>query len=276
MRSLALLCVLMMAGLQACTAARHDGSGSAAGSTAAARREAPLFEGLSDLHHPITTKSEEAQKYFDQGLRLCYAFNHPEAVRSFQAATTRDPKCAMCYWGIAFALGSNINAPMPPENVKAAWDAVTKARELAAKATPAEQAYIGALATRYQPDPPADRAPLDRAYADEMRKVARAYPDDLDAQALYAEAVMDTMPWNYYLENGEPKAETVEAIAALESVLKRAPNHIGAIHFYIHAVEASSTPERAEAPADRLGALTPMAGPSRAHALAHLLPRRPL
>jgi tetratricopeptide (TPR) repeat protein len=229
-------------------------------SAASAARPAPLFSDLGNHHHAITTKSEMAQKYFDQGLTLAYGFNHAEAVRSFEAAVKHDPECAMCYWGMSFALGPNINAPMSPENMPAAWEALQKAKKHARGASKRERAYIDALATRYEKQPPADRSPLDGAFCDAMREVAGRYPDDLDAQAIFAESGMDTMAWDYYQKDGSPKPLTNEVIATLERILKADPNHIGAIHYYIHAVEASSTPERAEPYADRLGALCPGAG----------------
>lgn len=221
---------------------------------------APLFGDLGDHHVPITTSSALAQRYFDQGLTLAYAFNHAEAVRSFRQASRIDPSCAMCFWGEAYALGSNINAPMDPAAAPEAWNALQKARAVASGASPKEQALIEALSQRYAESPPADRAPLDRAYADAMREVARRHPEDDDVQTLFAESVMDTMPWNYYAADGSPKPETVEITGVLESTLARAPSHPGAIHFYIHAVEASSRPERAEAHADRLLGLVPGAG----------------
>jgi tetratricopeptide (TPR) repeat protein len=221
--------------------------------------KAPLFHDLGDHHYEITTDSPQAQRYFDQGLTLTYGFNHAEAVRSFREAARLDPDCAMCFWGEAYALGSNINAPMEPSAVPEAWSALQRARA-ASGASERERALIEALSRRYAENPPPDRAPLDRAYADAMRAVARAYPDDVDVQTLYAEAVMDTMPWNYYQADGSPKPEAAEIIAVLESVIARAPNHPGAIHYYIHAVEASSEPARAEAHADRLLGLVPGAG----------------
>jgi len=253
----AVACVLVSA-VAGCSAKSTEKPSDAA--AAASMPSAPLFTDLGSYHHEISTKSKTAQRYFDQGLTLCYAFNHAEAVRSFEAAAAADPKCAMCYWGASFALGTNINAPMAPENTKPAWEALKKAQANAKHASKHERAYIDALATRYADPAPADRHALDLAFADAMKKVAHNYPDDLDAVTIYAEATMDTMPWDYYQADGAPKPATKEAIAALESVMARDPNHIGAIHFYIHAVEASSTPERAEAPADRLGALVPGAG----------------
>ncbi len=221
---------------------------------------APLFNDLGNHHYSVTTNSELAQRYFDQGLRLCYAFNHQEAVRSFREAERLDPNCAMCFWGEAFALGANINKPMDDADVPVAWAAVQNARRTAASATSKEHALIDALAVRYSEQPVKDRAPLDLAYADAMRTVARAYPNDLDVQTLFAEALMDTMPWNYYEKDGSPKPATLEVVAALEGVMEREPLHPGALHFYIHAVEASATPGRAETPADRLLGLMPGAG----------------
>ena len=253
----AVACILVsvVAGCSAKSTDKPADSGAASGMPSA-----PLFSDLGSYHHAISTKSKAAQKYFDQGLTLSYAFNHAEAVRSFQAASAADPKCAMCYWGESFALGTNINAPMAPENAKPAWDALKKAQANAKHASKKERAYIDALAKRYAEVPPANRLPLDIAFADAMQKVAERYPDDLDAVTISAEATMDTMPWNYYEADGTPKPAAKVAIADLESVLARDPNHIGAIHFYIHAVEASSTPERAEPYADKLGALVPGAG----------------
>jgi tetratricopeptide (TPR) repeat protein len=223
-------------------------------------RLAPLLEGLGDYHFSVTTESPEAQQFFNQGLMLAYAFNHEEAIRSFREAARLDPDCAMCHWGAALALGPNINATMTDKAVPEAYEALQKALQLASKAGGKEQAYIQALAKRYAPEPVEDRSSLDRAYADAMREVAKAYPDDLDAATLFAEAVMDLMPWNYYAEDGQPKPETVEVVTTLESVLARNPDHPGAVHFYIHAVEASSTPERAESYADRLSPVMPGAG----------------
>jgi tetratricopeptide (TPR) repeat protein len=221
---------------------------------------APLYENLGNHRHAISTSSPEAQKYFDQGLTLSYAFNHAEAIRAFRQAAAIDPSCAMCYWGVAFALGPNINAPITEEAAKEAWSAIEQARSLASKASEKERAYINALAKRYAVDPKAERAPLDRAYADAMREVARRFPDDLDLATLFAQSLMDTAPWNYWEKDGSPRTFTPEVLAALESVLSRKPDHAGAIHLYIHAVEASSNPARAEPYADRLAALIPGAG----------------
>jgi tetratricopeptide (TPR) repeat protein len=220
---------------------------------------APLYENLGTFQFPITTSSPDAQRYFDQGMRLSYAFNHAEAIRAFRQAAAIDPQCAMCFWGVAYALGPNINAPITPEAARDAWAAIGQARQ-ASGASEKERAFIEALAKRYTADPNAERAPLDRAYAEAMRGLTKQYPDDLDAATMFAQSLMDTNPWNYWDVNGNPAAFTGDVLAALESVLKRNPNHIGAIHLYIHAVEASPDAKRAEPYADRLAALAPGAG----------------
>ncbi|MGH4008665.1 MAG: tetratricopeptide repeat protein [Pseudonocardiaceae bacterium] len=222
---------------------------------------APLFNDLGDHQHSITTTSMDAQRYFNQGLTLGFAFNHAEAERSFRYAAALDPQCAMCWWGVAFVLGPNLNAPMRSAAVAPAWEAVQKAQALAAKSAPREQAYIAAVAQRYVEKPPADRTPLDRAFANAMRDVSRQYPDDLDASTLFAEALMDLTPWNYYDDNAKAlRPETTEITTTLESVLRRDPKHPWAIHLYIHATEASDDPARAESYADTLGSLVPGAG----------------
>ena len=240
-----------------------------------ARAGAPLFEGMGDHHHPITTSSPWAQRYFDQGLVIDFAFNHAESVRSFRAAQTLDPLCAMCFWGEALALGPNINvtsngkAIMSDEAKTAAHLAIQKAIVLKDKANERERDYIDALAARYSADLAAPREPLDLAYADAMRALYQKYPEDDDAASLFAEALMTTMPWDYWLDETNPKPYTEEVLAALETVLARSPNHPMALHLYIHAVEASSTPERAEAAADRLQNLVPAAG-HLVHMPAHI------
>ncbi|MGB7248389.1 MAG: hypothetical protein WBC73_05575 [Phormidesmis sp.] len=222
---------------------------------------APLLENLGDHNHPVTTQEPLAQRYFNQGLVLAYGFNHAEAVRSFQAATVADPDCAMCHWGLAYALGPNINAAMETGDVPTAFDAIQTAQALSTteNLTEVEQAYIHAMAQRYSAEPVDDRSPLDRAFAQAAGKVAKAYPEDLDAQTLYAEALMDTMPWDYWLENGEPRPETTEVLNTLETVIDKNPNHAWALHLYIHAVE-KQRPELGIAAADRLGDLVPAAG----------------
>lgn len=221
----------------------------------------PLWKGLGDVTYKITTSNPLAQSYFDQGLRLAYAFNHDEARRAFRKAQKLDPDCAMCFWGEALVLGPNINLPMQDDAVAPAFAAAAKARMLAAKATPREQALIAALSTRYVRDPKADRVPLDAAYAAAMGKVAAQFPDDNEIGVLYAESVMDLSPWNYWQAGGNaPNPQSVPIVPALERVLARDPNHPGAIHYYIHAVEASDRPERAEPYADRLRGAVPGAG----------------
>ncbi len=220
---------------------------------------APLFDNLGNYHHPISTKSQLAQRYFDQGLILTYGFNHAEAERSFREAAKLDPNCAICNWGVAFVLGANINAAMTDEAVSPAWEALQKAQQLSDQANEKEKAYIQALAKRYSAKAVKDRESLNLTYANAMREVAKLYPDDLDAATLFADALMNTMPWNYWQKNGEPKPETQEVLQTLEAVLKRNPNHPGANHLYIHAVEAVK-PELAIAAADRLGNLVPASG----------------
>jgi tetratricopeptide (TPR) repeat protein len=223
--------------------------------------EPPLWDGLGPVSYKITTASAQAQTYFDQGLRLAYAFNHGEAQRAFRKAQKLDPECAMCFWGEALVLGPNINLPMQNDAVAPAFAASEKAQALAAKASPREQALIAALATRYAKEAPTDRAPLDAAYAAAMEKVVAQFPDDNDIAVLYAEAVMDLSPWNYWQPGGSaPNPQSAPIVPTLERVLARDPNHPGAIHYYIHAVEASDRPERGEAHADRLRGAIPGAG----------------
>jgi tetratricopeptide (TPR) repeat protein len=214
--------------------------------------DVPLFDGLGDHRFEITTDSPEAQAYFDQGLIFAYGFNHFEAVRSFEEAVRHDPDCAMCHWGIALALGPHINAPMDQAAAEPAHAAISRARELSGSATDREQAYIAALAERYAAEPPEDRGDLDRTYAEAMGRVAEDHPSDLDAWTLYAEALMNLVPWDYWAEDGSPRPETERLVAALERVLARDPRHAGAAHLYIHAMENSPTPEAAEAAADTL------------------------
>jgi tetratricopeptide (TPR) repeat protein len=223
--------------------------------------EPPMWTGLGSITYKITTANERAQAYFDQGLRLAYAFNHGEAERAFRTAQKLDPDCAMCFWGEALVLGPNINLPMQEDAIAPAFAAAQKAKALAAKAGPREQALIAALALRYGSDPKAARAPFDAAYAAEMAKVAAQFPDDDDIATLYAEAVMDLSPWNYWKPGGqEPNPQSTPIVPTLERVLARHPDHAGAIHLYIHAVEASDRPKRAEPYADRLRGAIPGAG----------------
>jgi tetratricopeptide (TPR) repeat protein len=221
----------------------------------------PLWDGLGSVSYKVGTSKPEAQAYFDQGLRLAYAFNHGEAQRAFRKAQKLDPSCAMCFWGEALVLGPNINLPMQEDAVQPAFAAVEKALALGAQASPREQGLIAALAKRYAQDPKADRAPLDAAYAAAMGKLAAEFPDDDEIAVLYAEAVMDLSPWNYWQPGGrEPNPQSAPIVPTLERVLARHPDHPGAIHFYIHAVEASDRPQRAEPYADRLRGAIPAAG----------------
>jgi tetratricopeptide (TPR) repeat protein len=223
--------------------------------------EPPMWAGLGAITYKITTANERAQAYFDQGLRLAYAFNHSEAQRAFRMAQKLDPDCAMCFWGEALVLGPNINLPMQEDAIAPAFAAAQKAKALAAKAGPREQALIAALAARYGSDPKAARAPFDAAYAAEMAKVTAQFPDDDEIATLYAESVMDLSPWDYWQPGGqEPNPQSTPIVPTLERVLARNPNHPGAIHFYIHAVEASDRPKRAEPYADRLRGAIPGAG----------------
>ncbi len=225
-----------------------------------APKKATLMSGLGDLHHPVSTSNPEAQKFFDQGMRLIYAFNHEEAAGSFERAAELDPKMAMAYWGLAEAVGPNYNDPADPDRYKKAHDAIAKAESLAANASRSEKAYIAAMALRFPADPAADHRLAAERYRNAMGDVVTQFPDDLDAATLFAEAGMDLHPWGLWRKDGTPEGGTEDIIAALESVLKRDPNHMGAIHYYIHAVEASPNPERALAAANRLAALAPAAG----------------
>jgi tetratricopeptide (TPR) repeat protein len=226
----------------------------------------PLWDGLGTLSHKITTSDPQAQAYFDQGLRLAYGFNHDEALRAFREAQHRDPDCAMCFWGEALVLGPNINLAMPEDAVAPAYAAARKAQALAASSsknpvTANERALIDALTTRYAPDAKANRSVLDAAYAAAMGEVMRQFPDDDDIAVLYAEAVMDLSPWDYWKPGGaEPRPQSAPIVPTLERVLARNPNHPGALHYYIHTVEASDRPGRAEGAADRLRGALPGAG----------------
>lgn len=226
-----------------------------------AESEPPLWDNLGTLHYPVTTSGALAQRYFDQGLRLTYAFNHTEARRAFRQAQRLDPRCALCYWGEALVLGPNINAPMDPSAVAPALAAMAKAKETSAHASEKERGLIAALATRYSAEPRADRARRDAAYARAMSELVSRFPDDQEIAVLYADALMNLSPWDYWEEGGRrSKGKAGEAIATIERVLTVNPDHPGAIHLYIHLVEASAAPERAERHADRLGALMPGAG----------------
>jgi tetratricopeptide (TPR) repeat protein len=239
-------------------------------------RGAQLFDGLGSFHRGISTRSPEAQQYFDQGMRLLWAFNHDESTRSFARAAELDPDCAICLWGVALTAGPNYNLPMMAQaRARIAYDCVTRAAALASHASPVEAALIRALAARY-PTPqaldPASAGPVLKAYANAMRKVAQQYPADLDVQTMYAEALMTTNAWNLWSLDGQPAPGTTEIVAVLESVLARDPQHPGANHYYIHALEASPHPEKAIAAAERLRGMMPAAGHLE-HMPAHIMQR---
>ena len=243
------------------TEVRPFQTASDAGADAPADDDPPLFSRLGTLRYPISTSNSRAQQYFDQGIRLAFAFNHAEARRAFRKAQRLDPACAMCYWGEGLVLGPNINAPMESSAAPRAFAASRHAVALKSGATRLEQGLIQALATRYSEDPNADRAALDLAYANAMQGLAARYPKESLVSVLYAESLMDLTPWDYWEAGGSrPKGRTSEILATLERVLKTNPDHPGAIHYYIHMVEASSRPQRATPYARRLGAAMPGAG----------------
>jgi tetratricopeptide (TPR) repeat protein len=257
-----LLSLLIILKLSGCVAGRFNpviADEPSPSPTQIAQPPARLFDNLGNHRHPISTRVPLAQRYFNQGLILAYGFNHAEAVLSFQEAAKLDPNCAMCYWGIALALGPNINAPMKAEAVPQAWEALQKAIALSKTASKPEQDYIQALTKRYSPQPVADRSSLNRAYANAMRELAQRYPNDADAATLFAESLMNITPWQYWESNGNPKPEGKEMMATLESVLQRNPNHPGANHFYVHTVE-ERRPDLGIQAANRLTHLVPGAG----------------
>ncbi len=228
--------------------------------------------GLGGHHHPITTVSPRAQQLFNQGLTLTFGFNHEEAVRLFQAAAAEDPNAAMPHWGIAWALGPNYNLDIDDPRSVQATEAMAKAKALAGGATLAERDYIAVMAGRYSADPKADRAALARTYAEGTRVLMKKYPDDLDAATLYAESLMNLRPWKLWSLDGTPAPDTLEILDVLGGVLARDPDHVGANHCFIHAIEASPTPERGLASAERLKRLVPAAG-HLVHMPAHVLSR---
>jgi tetratricopeptide (TPR) repeat protein len=259
-RSLSIALLVAVIGLGSCEPMRSSAPEDAKAPAAEAEHAPKLLAGIGAHRHPIATKSQTAQRYFDQGLVLTYGFNHYGAIDAFREAARQDPDCAMCWWGIAYAYGPNINMPMSPEGATEAWRALGEARARLDHASAAERDYIEALAKRYVADPqPATRTALDDAYADAMKAVHEKYPDDLDAAALYAEALMDRHPWDYYTDDGAPRERTEEAAAVLESVMKRNPWHPAANHFLIH-IHEEFAPEKAEAAADRLVSIAPDAG----------------
>jgi hypothetical protein len=236
-----------------------------------AQTKVKLYTDLGTHQKAIGTKVPEAQKYFDQGLRLVYGFNHAEAIRSFTRATELDPACAMCWWGIAYAYGPHVNAGMDSASGVIAYQAAQKARSLSSSAPPWQRAYIEAIVARYAAVPPANRASLDSAYSRAMLNVARTYPNDLDASALAAESLMDLRPWNYWTSEGKPYPGTDEIVRQLESVIARNSEHPGACHYYIHAVEAVN-PQLAVPCAERLARLMPGVG-HMVHMPAHIYVR---
>ncbi len=239
---------------------------------ATAAKPTTLMSGLGQHHHPIATTNSEAQRFFDQGFALVYGFNHDEAVRSFQRAAELDPQAVMPLWGIALALGPNINLDVDPAREKAAYEAVQKVLTLATQAPENERAYITALAKRYSIDAKADLKKLTVDYKNAMGELVKRYPDDLDAATLYAESAMDLRPWQLWSLAGKPAPGTQEIVAVLESVLARDPYHPGANHYYIHVMEASPYPERALPSAERLNTLVPAAG-HLVHMPAHIYMR---
>jgi hypothetical protein len=254
--------LLLCVGLAVLLLAGCDPARKAAGDVAAvpASTAPPLFDTFGDLHRDVATRVPAAQRYFDQGLRMAYGFNHEAAGRAFAEAARLDPQCAMCAWGQALVLGPNINLPMDPALAKDATAFAARAARLAGAAKPADRALIQALQARYADPAPEDRGPLDRAYAEAMARVAEQFPDDDDAATLYAEALMDLSPWAYWEKDGTPARFTPRLLGELERVLARNPRHIGAMHYYIHATEASPEPQRAEPYADALAALAPGSG----------------
>lgn len=243
----------------------------------AAASKPPLYEGLGNYHRPVTTESEEAQAYFDQGMMLAYAFGRSDAAKAFQAAMQADPDCALCSWGEAWAFGPYQNEKMTDENAPKAYAAAQRALALADKANDVERALIEAMAVRFVESPfdedtaSSDRGDLDRAYVEAMRGVAERFPDDLDVQTLFAESLMILHPWDLW-PDGEPRPETLEILERLEGVLEVDLRHAGACHMYIHAVEMSHDPDRAEACADLLAEGIPL-GSHIQHMPSHIYMR---
>ncbi len=261
--SLTLVCTLAvsLAWLSCSSPAPESGGTGELKSTTNTGRSAPWLNNLGNFHRAVSTSSPDAQHFFDQGLTLCYAFNHHESARSFKEAARVDPKCAMAYWGQALALGPNINDPVPgPEREQEAYEAIQKALTLKAGASEVEQALIDALAVRFSEGKGEDRKVLNQAYAKAMAKVYEKYAEDPDVGVLYAASIMNTMPWEYWSKDGKPQPGTKRLVSVLESVKEHFPEHPGAHHYYIHAIEASTNPDLAVASADKLGQLVPGAG----------------
>jgi len=258
----AVLAAALMAAMAGGAAAQDDDQHHhMTGMPTLAEGSTPLYKDLGTLHRKVTTAAAEAQRYFDQGLRLSYAFNKDEAVGSFRQAIRIDSTCAMCWWGLAYTLGPDINVPMDTAAARPAYAAIQRAVALGSRATPVERDLIDAMAKRYGPEPVANRAPLDSAYSKALAPLAKKYPNDPDVQTLYAESLMDLSPWNYWTDRGtKPRPGTETAVTTLEKTIAKYPNHPGACHFYIHVVEATPTPERALPCANRLAQLMPGAG----------------
>ena len=216
---------------------------------------ATLLPGLGTYEFKITTSKPEAQRWFNQALMLTFGFNHDAAERSYLKAAQLDPDCAMCWWGAALVLGPHVNATMDPADNPKAWQSLQRAVALAPKASARERAFIHALAARYAESPPADRRALDEAYAKATGALVAQRPDDLDAKVFHAEALMDLQPWDYYDDKLQPKGNTAQVVSLLEAVMRTNPDHAGALHLYVHAVEASADPQRGVAAADRLRTL---------------------
>ena len=265
-KRIGLLGVLGSLALAGCGGAADVQSDADPAQSVAQRAGAPLFEGMGDYHMPITTADPDAQRYFDQGMVLAFGFNHAESIRSFRAAQTLDPGCAMCFWGEALATGPNINvtsngkAIMTPAERADARAAIDQALALTDGLTPKERDWIQALDQRYDGQADTPRDPLDRAWADALADMAERYPDDTTVASVYAEALMNTMPWDYWGPNGEAKPDTQAVIASLEAVMEADAGHPLALHLYIHALEASSNAAKAEPAADRLANLVPGSG----------------
>jgi tetratricopeptide (TPR) repeat protein len=265
--------VLLLLLAAACSdAGRAPATAAAAVSPPEMALGANLLEGLGDYSFPVTSAVPEVQRWFDQGLILSYGFNHDAAERAFLKATQLDPDCAMCWWGAALVLGPHVNAGMDPANNDRAWQRLQKALALADRASPRERAFIRALSARYAETPPEDRRPLDEAYAEATRQLMRDLPGDPDAAVFHAEALMDLQPWDYYDDRLQPKGHTPEIVDTLESVIAAHPDHAGALHLYVHAVEASADPQRGVAAADRLRELIPGSG-HLVHMPAHIYAR---
>ena len=255
-----------------CRAPAPQNTGANATSGAPPAANTGILPGVGTHHHPIATTNPDAQKFFDQGMALVFGFNHEEATRSFQRAAELDPRAPMPHWGIAWSVGPNYNLDIDDPRAKRAFEAIDTATKLSVNGSAVERDYVAAMATRYSQDPKADRPALARRYSQAMADLVRRYPEDLDAATLYAESLMNLRPWKLWTLDGKPAEDTPRILGVLESVLKRAPNHMGANHYYVHAVEASTSPERALPSAGRLETLAPAAG-HLVHMPAHVYAR---